>query len=139
MGEYEDGYVESRVVAPPLRVLVHSPPEHDCPDVSECFVENFAVAIALAAGKAVGLAPARETVDPFVQAFTALAQPQLRTIVWPRDESIQGHRNIDSDLSHQSSFGSDGHGGRRGWNAEDVDEALQKRGVAGEQDLATLD
>jgi hypothetical protein len=52
-------------------------------------VENLGILARLAAGHAVTLAPAGQTVDPLVQPFAALPQGLLDAVIWAGNESIQ--------------------------------------------------
>lgn len=100
MGQHEHVRVEGRVVAPRLLGEVEHPPAHDDrAHPLERLVHQVVVGTGSAALETVGLAPAREVVDPLVEPIAAFAQLRLDAVVRSRDEPVQGHRDVHEDLS----------------------------------------
>ena len=116
VGEDEDRSVEGRIVSPPgvrVRVVLpralaaaeHAPAHDDGADPALHLRDHVVVGSALAAGEAVGLAEALQPEGPLVQELAARAERMLQARVRPRDEAVEGHRDVADESGHAPSDG----------------------------------
>ena len=84
----------------PFTEIEHAAPHHDRPDVRGRFLHDVVVRAGLTAFEAVALPPARQRDDPLVKLLAALPELLPGAIVGPRDEPVQGRRDVDFDLAH---------------------------------------
>src|SRR5512132_4682539 len=100
VGEDEDGLVKRWVVSPPaarvgvvlpgsLAAAEHAASHHDGAGRAQRFRDALVVRSGLAAGEAVGLAPALERKGPLVQLVSALAERILERRVRPGDVAVE--------------------------------------------------
>ena len=54
--------------------------------------------VGLAAGEAMALAPALGREGPLMELLAALAQRLVERLVWPRDEAVERHRDVEGQL-----------------------------------------
>jgi hypothetical protein len=96
-GEGEDRHAVVVVAAPEARGLDGPPASDDRPGREE-LVHDPAVDAGQVAGGflAVGLGIQR----PLVQAVAAIAEPVVRSLVRPGEESVEGHGHVENGCGH---------------------------------------
>jgi len=79
-------------------------PISTAPRVVEVLPDDLVVGIPRAAGLAVELAPARESVHPLVEGVAAVAQRLFDGPVRAGDEAVERHRDVERQSCHRNSL-----------------------------------
>src|SRR2546430_13606769 len=113
MSESEHGMVEWWIAPPPPIPRIrarpragvsaeHVPPHDRCADISGGLLDDTVAVVHLAPGLAVRLAPEAKREDPLVQPHAAHAEWVIDALVRAGDETVERHRDPESQLRHSS-------------------------------------
>src|SRR5205809_6589415 len=85
-----------------LALVEHPSAHHVGTGAGEYCPDHLVVVVGVASGEADALAKGREGIDPLMDARASVAEGIPRTTVWPGDEAVQRHADIEKHFAHVS-------------------------------------
>ena len=130
-GQDEDRDAVVVVAAPAARRLEGPPAGDDRPGGHE-LIDDLAVDAGQTARDSLGVGVGTRQ-GPLVQAVAAVAEPVVRSFVWPGNETVEGHGHVENGCGHGGSFP-----GLWSWNLSRFEPPLGRPWPAPGQELGEL-